>query len=73
MAFQDWKFDKRICRRNLERGIITQEEYQVYLDALPDASKAMVPLWEDDTGQRAARRSRRSRKKRDTLVVDDDE
>jgi len=32
------KFDKRNIERNIENGIITQKDYEIYLSKLPDVS-----------------------------------
>lgn len=31
-------FDKRVVERNIKKGLITREEYEKYLSALPDVS-----------------------------------
>lgn len=36
MARDDFRFDKRIIRRNLENGIVTTQDYQKYLKSLKD-------------------------------------
>jgi len=35
---RDILFDRRIVERNLRKGIVTREEYEQYLLALPDVS-----------------------------------
>jgi hypothetical protein len=32
------KFDLRVVEKNIERGIITRQEYEAHLQALPDAA-----------------------------------
>lgn len=36
MARDDFRFDKRIIRRNLENGIVTKDEYEKHLKTLKD-------------------------------------
>ena len=38
MQFQDWMFDKRVVRRNVRRGMITNKDVEQYLETLPDMS-----------------------------------
>jgi hypothetical protein len=38
MAFDDFRFDKRVLQRNLASGVVTQQEYERYLKRLKDAS-----------------------------------
>ncbi len=38
MAFNDFRFDKRVLQRNLASGVVTQEEYERYLKRLKDAA-----------------------------------
>ena len=35
------KFDKRNVRKNINDGIITQKDYEVYLTKLPDVSEKL--------------------------------
>jgi len=35
------KFDKRNVRKNINDGIITQKDYEVYLAKLPDVSEKL--------------------------------
>ena len=42
MEFQDWMYDKRVVRRNIRKGLISREEYEKYLEALPDMSDNVV-------------------------------
>ena len=36
MARDDFRFDKRIIRRNLENGIVTKDEYETHMKTLRD-------------------------------------
>jgi hypothetical protein len=73
MQFQDWKFDKRVCRRNLRRGFISEAELKAYLASLPDVSRNMSPLWDSEVDGSASTQPRKVRRNRDTLVQHDDE
>ena len=55
MEFQDWKFDKRVVRRNRRRGLIHDDEYQAYLDSLPDVADNSMTLEEDECAEEEAR------------------
>ena len=35
---EDKKFDVRVLRHRMRRGVITEQDYKAYLDALPDDS-----------------------------------
>jgi len=35
----DMRFDRRIVERNIQKGRITEKEYQKHLDSLPDVEK----------------------------------
>ena len=35
---KDSRFDQRIVKRNIKRGIVSKEEYQEFLDSLEDCS-----------------------------------
>jgi hypothetical protein len=73
MQFQDWKFDKRVCRRNLRRGFISEAELKAYLASLPDVSRNMSPLWDSEVDGSSSAQPRKARRNRDTLVQHDDE
>jgi hypothetical protein len=40
----DTRFDKRLIERNLRKGIITEQDLQKHIDALPDVSAKSIPL-----------------------------
>ena len=47
-------FDKRVVRKNIEKGLITQQEYVAYLEGLEDVGTNSQPVEEtlyadDDT------------------------
>ncbi len=51
MPHDDHRFDKRILQRNLLSGVVTQKEYEGYLERLKDNAKeadkfeaALIPL-----------------------------
>lgn len=48
------KFDKRVIRRNLNRGVVALEDYKEYLNRLPDLEEKCeaieVPLKKDSGG-----------------------
>lgn len=49
-------FDKRIADRSIKKGLVSQEEYDAFLRALPDsAEKAEVLDLEEEERQAAAR------------------
>lgn len=48
-------FDRRIASRNIERGKITQKEYDNFIKRLPDVSKKAVPLFDEEEEQRPTR------------------
>lgn len=58
MEFQDWLFDKRVMRRNQQRRLITEDDYQAYLKSLPDVSDNMMTLEEDEIAEEVARAAR---------------
>ena len=39
-------FDKRVVRRNLNNGRITKDEYEKYMNALPDMNDQAEPVTE---------------------------
>ena len=39
-------FDKRVVRRNIERGLITQQDYLDHLAGLPDTTDLSEPVEE---------------------------
>jgi|SaaInl4_150m_RNA_FD_contig_81_506817_length_1403_multi_3_in_0_out_0_2 hypothetical protein len=52
MIEKDHIFDKRIIDRNIERGRLTEEEYETHLKALPDeADKAEEIVVEVEEGE----------------------
>ena len=38
------KYDKRIIDRNIQSGLISQEEYKNFVDTLPDLTESAEPL-----------------------------
>ena len=42
----EFMFDKRVVRRNIERGLITQQDYINYLKNLGDTSSQCEPVEE---------------------------
>ena len=44
MSRESRKFDVRTMERFLRDGNVTEEEYQSYLDSLPDTSEKAVPM-----------------------------
>lgn len=38
MSTVDLKLDKRVVERNVRKGLLSKEEYQRYLEQLPDVS-----------------------------------
>lgn len=44
------KFDARMIEYNLNRGLLTKEEYQAYLQSLPDLTAQSEKLELDETG-----------------------
>lgn len=49
MTFQDWMLDKRVLKRNILNGTITREEYQKYLESLPDMQDNIAEDDEEET------------------------
>ena len=41
---EDKRLDKRLIDRNLKQGLITQDEYDAYMAALPDITERAAPL-----------------------------
>jgi hypothetical protein len=42
----EFMFDKRVVRRNIERGLITQQDYINHLERLQDTSSKCEPVEE---------------------------
>jgi len=40
----DMRFDSRLIERNLEKGVITQEEYEAHLEGLEDVEEKAETL-----------------------------
>lgn len=50
----DFLFDKRLAERFIERGQLMREDYQNYLDALPDVRSKSQPLVLEEIEQQDA-------------------
>ncbi len=62
----DLRYDVRLVERMLASGRLSREEYQKYLDSLPDVSSKSVnvdPAWEGDTASADASARKKARKK----------
>jgi hypothetical protein len=53
MEFHEYKFDTRVIRRNLRRKVMTKEEHNAYLKALPDSCGVAVPINGSDRSEEA--------------------
>ena len=41
---KDNRFDQRIVKRNIKRGIVSKEEYQEFIDSLEDCSDLVTDV-----------------------------
>ncbi|RME52760.1 MAG: hypothetical protein D6795_06310 [Deltaproteobacteria bacterium] len=48
---KDFLFDRRLVERNRRKGLITKEEYEAHLAALPDVSEKIEPVSETPTDE----------------------
>lgn len=48
MTFQDWMLDKRVLKRNILNGTVSREDYQKYLEGLPDMQDHIAEEEEED-------------------------
>ena len=46
--FESWKFDRRVVERYLQRGLITEKEYQAFLKQLPNLEGEYEEVSVDD-------------------------
>lgn len=53
----DEKFDVRVLQHRLRRGVVTEKDYQKYLDALPDDSEELAETSTRFQSQYARRQS----------------
>lgn len=44
MAIDESMFDTRVVERNMRRGLITQKDYQEYLESLEDNEDNAAPI-----------------------------
>lgn len=44
MLLDAMKFDLRIVERNLRKGTVSREDYQKYLNKLPDSAENSTPI-----------------------------